>query len=311
MNKLFKIFSKYQFLIIISLFFVLALIYTFWQYDANTRFYIIAKFADSGPLYKNMPVFYKGYDIGHIKKINISPDYKYSLARMEFYPKNPKLYDNIVAKAKKLEEKDDYIDLIYPDPPSETLLKKGGVIEGRGAFDMDLFLSDVAEADILVPLLQNFSDVLVSAEKTSDEIKKFFSDARLILKDNRQNLNITTQNIAQTSKSLRITTSNFNNSITRDKLNSTTSNVYKSSDNILSVTESIKNITQNVDSATKNLDKTIAKVDCTITEANIIATNIRVITTSLCNALGKRFAGLKILFGKPMNNQCPKKCGST
>lgn len=302
MSKLFEIFSKFKSVILILLFSILVLAFTYWLYDIQSRYYITAKFKESGPLYRNMPVYYKGYEIGKIENVRINYDYKYSLAKIVFYPKEPKLSDNLVAKAKKLEMEDDYIDLIYPDPPSDSLLKKGGIIEGRGAFDIDMLLSDVAEADILVPLLQNFSDLLVNASKTSDEIRNFFSDSRSILKDNKQNINRTTKNLAISTKSLVKLTSNFNNSFTDNKLKNTTSNVDKSSHNILAATESVKNITASIDCATRNLDKTVAKIDCTICEANKIAKNIRVITGNFCEVLGKRFAGLRIIFGKPINN---------
>lgn len=309
MSKLFEIFSKYKSEILILWFFILILTFTFWLYDIQSRYYITAKFKESGPLYKNMPVYYKGYKIGKIEDIRINCDYKYSFAKILFYPKNPKLSDNLVAKAKKLEEKDDYIDLIYPDPPSDTLLKNGGTIEGRGAFDLDMLLSDVAEADILVPLLQHFSDLLVNAGGTSDEIRSFFSDLRSTLKDNRQNINLTTKNLAISAKSLTKLTSKFNTSITKDKLENTTSNIDKSSTNVFAATESIKNITASIDCATRNLDKTVAKIDSTICEANKAAKNIRIITGNFCEVLGKRFAGLRIIFGKPINNnKCSQRC---
>lgn len=309
MKKLFEIFSKYKLIILISLFFILGLTFAFWLYDMQSKYYITAKFNESGPLYKNMPVYYKGYEIGKIENVRIRDDYRYTLAKIVFYPKKPKLSDNIVAKAKKLEMEDDYVDLIYPDPPSDTLLKSGGIIEGRGAFDMDMLLSDVAEADLLVPLLQHFSDLLVNAGKTSDEIRNFFSDSRSILKDNRQNIHRATKNLAISTKSLAKLTSNFNNSITHDKLKNTTSNIDKSSTNVFAATESIKNITASIDCATRNLDKTVAKIDCTICEANKAAKNIRVITGNFCEILGKRFAGLRIIFGKPINNnKCSQRC---
>lgn len=302
MNKLSKIFSKYKLIILIPLFVILFLILAFWLYEGHTRYYITAKFAESGPLYKNMPVYYKGYKIGRIENVRIRGDYKYTLAKIVFYPRKPKLSDNIVAKAKKLEMEDDYVDLIYPDPPSDTPLKSGGVIEGRGAFDMDSLLSDVADAEILEPLLEHFSDLLVSANQTSNEIRNFFADSRLILKDNRQNIRQTTVNLALSTKSLKKMTSKFNNSVTEDKLNNTVSNVGKSSTNILAATESIKNITASIDCATRNLDKTVAKIDSTVS-------NARTITRGICESLSKRFAGLRIIFGRPINkNKCPQKC---
>lgn len=309
MNKSFDIFSKYIVMILISLFFILVLIGVFKLYELPYRYSITARFAKSGPLFINMPVYYKGYKIGHIKKIEPSEDYKYTFAKIVLYPKNPKLSEDIIARGKKLNMREDYIDLVTPDQASTRLLKNGSTIDGEAAFDVEAFLADIADSGLIIPLIQTFSDTLVSLEKTSTEIKSFFSDSRLVLKDNKQNLKQTTTNLAQSTKSLTKITSRVNNTVTEDKLNNTTSNVNKASTNILAATESIKSITSSVDCATKNLDKTVAKIDCVISDANAITSNVKVITSGLCEVLGKRFAGLRIFFGKPMRkNKCSNNC---
>lgn len=307
MNKLFKTISKYNLITLISLIIILILTGVFLVHEKYPRYYLSAKFNDSGPLYKKMPVYYKGVLIGQIKEITISQDYKSSIAKIEFYPKKPIFYDNIVAKAKKIELEDDYIDLIYPDPPSSTALKSEAVIEGRGAFDMDLLLSDVADAEIMLPLFEHLSDLLVSANQTSNEITNFFADSRSVLKDSRQNLKQTSKNLAVSTKSIEMMAARFNNYISDNKVKNTTSNIDKSSDNIIAATENLKKITANVDCATRNIDKTIAKIDSTISNANSVASNANVITSGFCQILRKRFAGLRIMFGKVIsNNSCQK-----
>lgn len=309
MNKLFEIFSKYRMIILISLLFVFILLAISQLYDFYFRYNITAKFAESGPLYKNMPVYYKGYKIGQAKKITLSPDYKYTFVKIMLYPKKPKLSKDVVAKVKNHNVRKEYIELINPDEASSKLLKNGSTIDGEAAFDIEAFLSDIADSGLLIPLIQTFSDTLVSAGKTSTEIKNFFSDSRLILKENRKNIKQTTKDLTLSTKSLRKITTKFNNSITEDKLNNTTSSVDKSSTNILAASENIKKITESIDNATKNIDKTMEKVDCTVSEANEITSNVKVITNGFCQVLGKRFAGLRIIFGKPLNkNKCAKNC---
>lgn len=309
MNKSFNTYTTYGLIILISLFFILVLTFVFKLSESRSRYYIIAKFSESGPLYKNMPVYYKGVKIGQAKDIKISDDYQYSLVKIELYPSKPKLSTDIVAKVKNHNVRKEYIDLSVPDQASSTLLKNGSTIDGEGAFDLEAFLSDIADSGLIIPLLQTFSDTLASINKTSVQVENFFTDSRSILKDNRQNIKQSTKDFAQTSKSLTKLTSNINNSITEEKINSTTSSINKSSNNVLTATETIKDITKNIDSATKNLDKTIAKIDCTISEANKITTNVKVITCGLRETLEKRFAGMRIMFGKPLNkNGCVKNC---
>lgn len=303
-----KITFKHVSIILIPLFTVLVVAGIFYLYNVRSRYYLIAKFSTSGPLYKNMPVYYRGYNIGRTEKISPSNDYKYTFAKIVFYPKEPELPEYLVAKVKNHNVRKEYIDLINQDESSMALLKSGSTIKGEAAFDFDVFLSDIADADIIVPFLQTFSDALKSFHKTSDEIGSLAADSRFILKDNRQNLKQTTKDLSVTSKSLVKLTSKFNNSISEDKLNNTTSNIDKSSANILSATESVKNITQRMDCTTRNIDKTMDKLDSTMCEADKIASNVRVITCCLKETLCKRFAGIRLIFGRPLEDYKCQKC---
>lgn len=294
MTKLFNIFSKLIVIILILIFIILISLGIFKLYD-HFRYHIMVKFVASGPLFRGMPVCFKGYRIGQTQKVILSEDYKYSLVKIVLYPKNPKLPKDIIGVVKKHDMLGNYIDLIPSDEPSIALLKNGDIIEGKPIFDIGTFLSKIDDSDILIPLLQNYSDTALNISKTSNKIGDFFSDSRTILKDNRQNLKHTTE-------SLNKITSNFNTSFGKDKLHSTSSSVNKSATNIETITENVKNITQNVDCATRNLDKTMEKIDSTLCQTHAVASNANAITGGLREAMGKRFAGLRIIFGKPLNN---------
>lgn len=309
MNKLLKIISKYKIAILIPLFLILILTLLFGLDYIQSRFYIIAKYTKSGPLFVNMPVYYRGYHIGKTQEVQLSENCKSTLVKIVFYPEKPKLREGIVAKVKKFNENKNYIDLVPSDDESAAILKKGSIIDGEAKFDIDAFLSDIADSGLLIPLIQTFSDTLDSINKTSVEVKGFFSDSRLIINDNRGNIRQTTGNLSLSTQSLNKLATRLNSSLTKEKLNNTTSNVDKSSANILNTTKNIENITENVDKATKNLDKTVAKIDCAMSQANAIADNVNAITCGLRNTLGKKFAGMRILFGKPIkNHSCNRHC---
>lgn len=294
MNNLCNIFLKSKVIVLVLLFTILISYGISKIYD-HSRPHIIVRFSESGPLYKNMPVCFKGYRIGQTQRVMLSDDYKYTLVKVVLYPKNPKLPKDIAGVVKKHDMLGNYIDLIPSDEPSSTLLKNGDIIDGKPLFDVGTFLAKIDDSDILIPLLQNYSDTALNISKASTKVENFFSDSSTILKDNRQNLKHTTE-------SLNNLTSNFNTSFSKEKLNNTTSSINKSTANIEKITENAKNITQNVDCATKNLDKTVAKIDCT-------ASNVKVITGGFREVMGKRFAGLRILFGKPLNsNKCSPRC---
>ena len=194
MNKLGKILTL--------LFFVLISAYAFYVYERHYEYDISAKFSESGPLYKDMPVYFKGYEIGKVKSIYLSKDYKYSYAKIKLYPLKPKLPEEVVAKVRHHNVRKEYIDLLPPDDPSGVILKRDAIIAGEPAFDIEAFLSDIADSGLIVPLLQTFTDTLTSLNKTSTEIGNFFTDSRVILKDNRQNIHQTTRGLAQSTKYL-------------------------------------------------------------------------------------------------------------
>lgn len=311
MNKLHEIFSEHRVIVSTLLFLLLILFVSLavWRYKASNKFYITAKFSESAPLFVNMNVYYKGYKIGKVKKIYPSDDYKYTMVKIVMYPKNPKLPEGLIARDDKEITKKDYIDLMSPDPLTGNILKKGSIIDGQATYNVSSFFEEITNSGIMVPLLQNFSDALVSVNKTSNEIKSFFSDSRGVLKDNRQNLKQTTSGLSTSSKALTKFASRLNNTITDVKLTNTTSNIDRASTNILTATENINRITSKVNSATENLDQTRANIDSTICEINGAASNIKTISGSLREALGQRFAGLKIFFGKPgCNQKCPSAC---
>lgn len=299
MSKLFNIFLKLAGITLVLLFVMLISLGIFKLYD-HFRYHIMVKFVDSGPLFKGMPVCFKGYRIGQTQKVILSEDYKYTLVKIVIYPKNPKLPKDIMGVVKKHDMLGNYIDLIPSDEPSNAILKNGDIIDGKPIFDIGTFLAKIDDSDILIPLLENYSDTALNISKTSTKIGDFFSDSHTILKENRQNLKHTTE-------SLNKITSNFNTSFSKDTLHNTSSSVNKSATNIQAITENVKNITQNVDCATRNLDKTMEKIDSTLCEAHAVASNAKVITGGFREAMGKRFAGLRIIFGKPLNKNCCQK----
>lgn len=291
MNKL----LKFGVIIIFLLIFVLISFGLFNLYQDRSRYHIFVKFTKSGPLFKKMPVCFKGYQIGETQEVTLSDDYKYTLVKIVIFPQKPKLPKHMEAAVKKHDFLGNYIDLIPSDEPTSEILNNGDTIDGTPMFDLGTFLSDIENSGLIIPLIQNFSDAALSLNETSNKIGNFFSDSRSILKDNRQNLKHTTESLSKI-------TSNFNTSFSKDKLDSTTSSVNNSASNIQTITESVKNITQSVDCATKNLDKTMAKIDCT-------ASNVKVITGGFREVMSRRFAGLRIIFGKPLNkDNCRQNC---
>ncbi len=296
MKNLSEVLYKFRRLFLFLLVFVVITISGFFIYRNYLGFHITAKFSDATPLFVKMPVYYKGYNIGFVNRIKPSKDYEYSYVKIVFYSQKPNLPENITAKIKLRETKSDYIELIKPDEPSENKLKNKAVIEGEAAFDLFEFLSNIYDSGALDPIIESVTDFVSSISSTSDEIGSFFSDSRTILKDNKKN-------IRKTTTSLNQITSKVNNSINESQLNSTFSNISNSASNIEETSENIKN-------ATENLDITKNKLDCTISDIQSSASNIKNVTEGVCQTMNKRFAGLRLIFGKPSKKDCcTKGCG--
>lgn len=290
--------SKYKILVGVLALFIFLIMMALQVYDVFFRYHITAKFTEAGPLSKNISVYYRGYEIGKTQDVQLSSDYKSTLVKILIYPKNPKLPKNIIAKIKKCDVRRNYIELVEPEEPSDKHLKNGDTIEGEPEFDLEAFLNEVINSGMLNPIIDNISNFLASVSDTSDKMGTFFENSNIMVKDNKQNLK-------QTTKSLKDIATKINNSFSEDDIRNTSQNVNKSSNNILTATENIKNISTNVDNATKNLDKTKEKIDLIITDTSVSTSNIKKITCGLHQSLMKKFALLKLFFGRPIKpNNC-------
>lgn len=266
---------------------------------------ITARFKELGPVYKSMPVYYKGFKIGKTRKIEPSENYQFSQVTIILYPKKLLLPENISAKVKKLDSGKDYIELVYPDMPSVELLKSGTIIEGKTAMDIESFMSAQAESGVFASISDNMGSTLKSVEKTSDEVNLFFKDLREIMKENRVNIKTTTKNTAEITTNINSITKKLDKSLSAEKLENSAANLNQTTTNLKESTELILYIAKNIELVTKDLDKSKKKLDAILEEVHVSMLNIKGISCGFCELMGKRAAGARFLFGKPVS--C-KKC---
>ncbi len=312
MDRFFPAFIKYFFIVvgfaIISFFLVAS--YRYYNNHFNTV--VTIKFTDLEPVSKNLPVYYMGYKIGKMKKIRLGKDFKSSLVEIVLYPNNLILPDNTIAKVKKVKDKDDnkekYIELIYPSEPSKHLLKSGSTIEGHTVMDLDAFIGAISESGKLDEIGDNASTALANFGDTALAISDFFNQLNELVEENRPNIKKTTKSTADSAENVNKLTSQVQKSMNEQKLSNSVSNIEQSTQNIQCAAKNVQNITENVDRATKNLNKTMDKVDCTVSEACAATTNAKCITNGVSRLLNKRFAGFRIMFGKPVDKDCSCGC---
>lgn len=282
----------FLFLIIITAI-ILLLVYRLINPPVN----IIAEFVELGPLYKRMPVYFRGYKIGNTSKIRPSKDYKTTLVTIVFYPDDLKLPENIYAKVKKLTNGVDYISLEYPEKPSLQKLKTGSVIHGSTSLDIQSFMNAQAEGGTLGSITSNIDSTLAEFTKVGKDTQKLIQTLTATVNENRNSIKNSVNNFNIATKNLSQMSENLNKAISLEKMENSTSNLED-------ITNNINKMTQNLEQATENLDLTMNRVDSILCEIDGTAKNLNAVTLGIRKTLNKNMGALKLFLGKPVSNKC-------
>lgn len=282
------------------------------MYRLETYTYLIVEFNEARPVRNKIPVYYKGYRIGKVEKIKPSKDFKSTMVTIVLYPAHLKLPINTTAlltREKRERREIDFINLIYPDEPSEVSLKSGDRINGFTTIDIESYFSSKAVSGELDVITHNVNDLLESLKTTSDALTMLMEILQDTVNENRPAIKMTTNNLAQMSDSLREFAAKINNSINEQQLKNTFSNVDKTSSSIVVTTKNFEDITGNITSITGGVNKQVPQITTSITNADKIAKNIEIITTGVKNTMSQNFGGLRLLFGKPIKPvSCKRRC---
>ena len=309
MNKLLIFAKKYGrviaaiFIILFLTAFMLLFLYRF----LNPPISVIAEFTELGPLYKKMPVYYKGYKIGNTSTIKPSKDYKATLVTIVFYPDDLKLPANISAKDKKLSNGIDYINLEYPQEPSGKNLKTGDVIHGMTTLDIQSFMNAQVESGALGSVTENIGSTLATFAKAGEDASDLMKTLTATVNENRASIKASVNNLNIATENINNMVAKIDNSISVEKIEAATGNFEATFENIEQTSTNIKEITSDIQLATENLNQTMARIDSTLCQINGAATNINAITAGVRSTLSQNMAAFKILFGKPMKEPCCKR----
>ena len=269
--------------------------------------HITAVFEELEPFPRNLNVYYKGFKLGRSVRVRPSKDFTNTRVDMILNAKGISLPDNITAKVKRKDKKD-YIELEYPDAPSITDIKNHSVIQGKKSFDISGYIDEQAEGGGLDEIKDNLNDTVESAGDTLDALTELIGTANDILKDLRPSLKITGENLAVMSQNLSDVTGELSRSAKPKRLDNTFANIEQTTKNIERATKNLENASLNVSNITKHADsQTISLVDCVIQNTNAVIENVNVVVSNVNDivkgfkaTLSKRFAGMKIMFGKPI-----------
>ncbi len=288
-----KLFAKILILIFILL--VLWGLVYFINGVVNPPLNIVIEFSELGPIYKRMPVYYKGYKIGVTQNIKPSDDYKTTLVTIKFYPHELILPNNTTAKVKPLTSTRDYIELIYPKTPSATLLKTGDKIQGSTTIDVQSFMNAQYESGSIGYIIENASLTLLSITKASNEAGTLMSTLNKTVNENRISAKNIMTNLDNTSNNLQELSQKLNTSVLQDDLNKTN--------------ESIGQTVQNIEELTKNMNKTITILNSTLCNINTAASDIGEITSDVKTSVANRNGLMRMFLGSKNDTyaKCAKK----
>lgn len=268
---------------------------------------VTAIFEDMEPFPHNLNVYYKGFKLGRSIRVHPSKDFTTTQVDMVLKAKDLSLPDNITAKVKSKNKKD-YIELEYPDAPSITYLKNHSFIQGKKGLDIAGYIDKQAEGGGLDEIKDNLNKTVESASGTLDAMTELINTGNDILKDLRPSLKETGENLANMSKNLADVTSELNRSAKPQRLDNTFVNIEQTTKNIERTTKNLELASVNIANISSHTQtETIGLVDCVIANTNTVVKNINTVVTNTNDivkgfqaTLNKRFAGMKIMFGRPL-----------
>lgn len=270
--------------------FLIFLFILIWQRLTYT--FITAEFKELRPTKGNVNVFYKGYKIGKVLYIKPSDDFKTSYAKIALFKSKLKLPSNISIKLQR--EKDrwrkiDYIEIIYPEEPSKTYLRSGDLVLGKSTVDIETYFSS-QETDSLDEIKENLLTATEELSGAIEALKELFNTLNETVLENQNSIKTASRNFAEASKNLNGVTLKLNNSIKEEELSNSVSN--------------LNSTISKIDDITTSLNTAMPVVSSGVVETNTILKNLSEITCGISDTLKKRFGGLRLIFGKTIDENC-------
>lgn len=274
--------------------FILGLIILFKQL---TYTHITVRFKELRPFDAAIPVYYKGLIIGRAADRRHTNDYQHTLVKVVLYPRNLHLPINttvLLKKEKKNKKEYDFLELVYPENPSDKLISNGTWLEGKTTVDLETFMKN-QNPDDLEGIRANLASSAENLNMSLEALGQLFVILQDFVKENQPNVVGTTRNIEQA-------TSKFNNSIKQEQLSNTFTNIETSTQNVQRITDSVYGTATDINKTIPNVNTTLRSTQELINNANTISCGVR-------QTLRKPFGGLRLIFGKTINEDKCKPCG--
>lgn len=276
-------------------------------YIYNATYYVVVRFNELGPITKNMAVYYNGFKVGKIASIEADNDFKHTLVRVNLISKNLKLPQNTTVYLKNFPSGELYLQFVYPESPSLKTIRRGDILEGIAPYNLEEFMLGQNISGVTDIVSIHVIKALNAMELANMEMENFFHITSTLMQENKKGMDASvnntatmTKNLAEMAENLNQTSKKLNNSLDERNFKDSTLNIKDTTSNIKDSAQNIKETTENINKATKDIDKTMKKIDDAAAQLNATAQNLNCITGGLNETLGKRGAGMRILFGTPV-----------
>jgi len=254
--------------------------------------HITLVFDNLRPFEGKIPVYYKGIRIGRATDSYHSDDLQHTHVKVTLFSKKIKLPTNteaILKKRIKNKKEYDYLELIYPDKPSNEIISENSFIKGKSTVDIrEYFISHTIED------VEKIENNIIQASENLNLSLEALTGLFLIIHDtvqeNRKNILGASYNLNQTSKNINTTTKKFENSIKTEQLEQTFDNIENSTNNFDKLTSNLSDTAQTV-----NIN-TMPEINSVLKKSDILLNNLNSITCSIKQTLNKRFGGLRLMF---------------
>lgn len=262
-------------------------------YDSLSYYNVIVKFDDLEPFEKPMNVYFKGFKIGKTVKIYPNEDYTNTYLKLKLNAPQTKFPSNITAKIRK-KKTGGYVDILFPSEPCLKPLKHNDEISGFIAKD----ISSLLEGENVQDIVEETESLVESANSAINNLNGIFIEIRKILVDNRASIDLAINNFAKTSTNFENISAKLNESLDSNSLENSVENISQTTYNIKELSNNLKNISSQVDSVT------LPVINATLCETNSTVKNAKEITGGIKRTLRKRLGLSRILFGRPISDNC-------
>ncbi len=272
--------------LVILILIILLVVLSFLIYEKFAYTTIFVRFNDLEPFEKQMSVYFNGFKVGKTTKIYPNKDYTNTYLKLKLNSSKAKFPKNISVNIKK-KKTGGYVDIEYPDEPSLIKLKDNDEIEGFITKD----ISSLLEGENLQDIIDDTGSLVENATVAVQNLNGIFTDVRSIISDNRSNINLIVKNLVGFSENLNKMSSELNNVVASDDVAGSIKNLNKTSENIEQITSQVDNTTLPI-------------VNSILCETYSTTKNAKEISGGIKNTLKKRMGLSRLLFGKPISDDC-------